>query len=190
MTKIPSKLKKKPFTYRQAIAAGLNLRTLRSLVEKGFFSQITRGVYLPTMGNWDYNEEEQFRVATLVVGRPSSVCLISALSFYNLTDLIPKEVWIMVPNSKRTQNKQIKVQRLRNPKWDVGVQMNDGYSITSVERTVVDAICAKNKIGVNTAAEALRRAVKSKQTTYSKVMDMAKQLEVLHRVLPYIEALT
>jgi predicted transcriptional regulator of viral defense system len=190
MIKIPTKLKKRPFTYQQAIAAGLNLRNFRSLVAKGTFTQITRGVYLPTMGNWDYNEEEQFRVATLVVGTPSAVCLISALSFYNLTDLIPKKVWIMVPNSKRTQDKQIKAQRIRNPNWDIGIKKDNGYSITSIERTVVDAICAKNKIGTNTAVEALRRAVKSKQTTYSKIMEMAKQLEVLHRVLPYIEALT
>ena len=188
MRKIPTKLKKRPFTYQQAVAEGLNLRSFRKLVADGAFEQVARGVYLPSKP--DYSEEDQYRVATLIVGTPSSICLISALSHYDLTDIIPKKTWIMVPNTKRSQSTELKLQRLRNPDWQIGIAKCDGYSITTIERTVVDAICAKAKIGTQVAVEALRKSTQSKQTTLSKIMNTAKQLGVLHRILPYIEALS
>jgi len=187
MLKVPAKLKKRPFSYQQAIDQGLNHRTFRELVAEGIFEQVTHGVYRPAQG--DYNEEDQYRVATLVVGTPSAICLISALAHYDLTDIIPKKTWIMVPNTKRSQCSNLKLQRQRTPQWNIGINTCDGYDITSIERTVVDAICAKNKIGTQVAVEALRRSTQSKKTNLSKIMAMAKQLGVLHRVLPYIEAL-
>jgi predicted transcriptional regulator of viral defense system len=188
MRKVPAQLKKGPFTYQQAIAQGLNLRSFRELVAAGAFEQVVRGVYTPK--GRDYSEEDQFRVATLIVGEPSAICLISALSYYDLTDIIPKKTWIMVPDTKRSQLPGLKVQRHRSPDWNIGIEMHDGYSMTSVERTIVEAICNRAKIGTQVSVEALRKSVQTKQTTLSKIMNMAKQLGVLHRVLPYIEALS
>ncbi len=64
-----------------------------------------------------------------------------------------------------------------------------GYLITSLERTIVDAIILKKKFG-NLGIEALKKALKEKRTTASKIMDMASKLDADELVLPYLQALT
>ena len=187
MQKIPKILRKSPFTYRQAMDQGLTQGALQSLVESGDLEHVSRGIYRAT--DQDYNEENQYRTATLLMGAPSAICLISALAHYGVTDLIPKKTWIMVPHTKRSQHRELKLQRSRSPEWNIGIESRQGYSITSLERTIVEALCYRNKIGTSVAVDALRKAVSSKKTSLSKIMAMAKQMSVLHRVIPYIETL-
>lgn len=186
MAKLPKTLQNGPFTYKQAMAAGLNLRAVRQLVADGQCYTVAKGVYMPT--SVDYNEVNQFKAATLVVGEPSAICLVSALSVYGLTDVIPRKTWITVPAKKRTQISTLKVLRQSDPQWSIGIE-KDGYMVTSIERTLVESFCYKNMIGSTVPIEALREAVRKKLTTPSKVLDMAKKMKVVHRILPYLEAI-
>ncbi|MFN7454626.1 MAG: hypothetical protein ACK5RO_08195 [Pseudobdellovibrionaceae bacterium] len=186
-TKLPKTLQKGPFTYKQALASGLNLRMVRQLVADGHCYTVAKGVYMPT--SVEYNEENQFKAATLVVGQPSAICLVSALSVYGLTDTIPRKTWITVPATKRTQVSSLKVLRQSDPQWNIGIETKNGYTITSIERTLVESFCYKNMIGSTVPIEALREAVRKKLTTPSKVLDMAKKLGAVHRILPYLEAM-
>lgn len=188
MCKIPEKLSDKPFTLRQANELGVNRYRLKWLISKGVVERLTRGVYRVSKG--DVSDEDQFRIATLRVAKPSAICLISALAHYNLTDLIPKKTWIMVPLSKRTIYRDLKVFRTRNPDWQIGIEVQDGYSITTVERTIVDCLSYRAKVGTRVGIEGLRRAIAAKKTTFGKVMDMAVKLGVAHRIRAYIEALS
>lgn len=187
MEQLPPELIEKPFTLSQAKRLGLSRYVLAKLIADGVVELIARGVYRASKE--DLTEEDQYRVATLRVGERSSICLVSALSHYGLTDIIPKKTWIMVPVSKQTQYGDLKLLRTRNPSWRIGIVKCDGYSITTLERTIVDAICARARIGTQIATEALRKAVQSKKTTLGKIMEMAKELHVAHRIQPYIEAL-
>ena len=188
MGQVPSELQKKPFTLSQAAKLGMSRYVLGKLVAKGIVELVARGVYCVSKG--DISEEDQYRVASLRVGSPSAICLVSALSHHGLTDTIPRKTWIMVPVSKRSKYPDLKLLRTRNPEWQVGIEKHDGYSVTSLERTIVDAICARVRIGTQIATEALRKAVQSKKTTLGKIMDVAKRLGVVHRIRPYIEALS
>jgi predicted transcriptional regulator of viral defense system len=187
MTNLPKVLQKGPFTYKQALAAGLNLRSIRQLVSDEQCYTVAKGVYMPS--NVEYNEENQFKAATLVVGVPSAICLLSALSVYGLTNVIPRKTWITVPPTKRTQISSLKLLRQTNPQWSIGIEKRTGYNITSIERTLVESFCYKTMLGSTVPVEALREAVRKKITTPSKVLDMAKSMGVVHRVLPYLEAM-
>lgn len=187
MGSLPSKLQEKPFTISQAAKQGLSFYELGKLVSSGTVEQIARGIYRAVAG--DIGEEEQYRIATLRVDTQSAICLLSALSHYHLTDVIPKKTWIMVPGQKRTSDRTLKLFRARNPNWKIGIQKEDGYSITTIERTLVDCLTHRSRLGTNTSIAALRAAIESKKTTLGKVLEMAKELGVVHRILPYIEAL-
>ncbi len=187
MKKIPKTLRKGPFTYKQALAAGLNLRSVRKLVTDGQCYTVAKGIYMPS--DLDYNEENQFKTATLIVGQKSAICLLSALSIYGLTDQIPRQTWVIVPGTKRTQERSLKILRMKDPQWDVGINKKSEYSITSVERTIVEAFFYKRMLGTNVAVESLREGIRKKLTTASKVIDMAKKLGCVHRLLPYLEAM-
>jgi len=187
MNKVPLGLRDKPFTFNQALESGLTRRQLKGLVLAGEVEQLARGMYRAAQA--DVSEEDQFRVASLRVGKPSAICLVSALAHHHLTDTIPKKTWIMVPISKRTTARDLKVFRTRNPDWEIGIEERDGYAITSVERTLVDCLMYRTRVGTRIGVEGLRRALESKQTTLGKVMDMAVKLKSDHRIRPYIEAL-
>jgi len=185
---LPFELSEKPFTLRQAIKLGLNRYFLRKLIAEGVVEQLARGIYRRTKD--DISEEDQYRSATLRVGSPSAVCLVSALAHHGLTDSIPKKTWMMVTNTKRTNFADIKVFRARSPKWKIGIEKCDGYSITKIERTIVDCLVQREKLGIQIGITALRNAISSRKSNLGKILDTAIKLGVAHRVRPYIEALS
>jgi predicted transcriptional regulator of viral defense system len=188
MGQLPTKLREKPFTLSQAIAAGVSRYVLSKLISEGSVEQLSRGIYRVTAS--DLSEEEQYCAATLRVGTPSAICLVSALSHYGLTDTIPRKTWIMVEHTKRTTYPELKLLRARTPEWNIGIERQNGYSITSLERTIVDCLIYRTKIGAQIGIEALRQAVNSKKTTLGRVLDMAVRLGVDHRIRSYVEALS
>jgi predicted transcriptional regulator of viral defense system len=188
MGQLPAELSQKPFTRSQAAKQGVSTYLLKKLLVEGVIEQLMRGVYRVSTG--DISEEDQFRAATLRVGSSSAICLVSALFHYHLTDTIPKKTWIMVPISKRTIYRDLKLLRTRNPDWNIGVEKREGYAITTLERTIIDCLNYRAKIGTQIGIDALRRAIGSKKTTLGKIMDVAVKLRLVHRIRPYIEALS
>lgn len=183
---IPAELRNRPFTWAEAKALGVSWNEIQRQLKNGGIERVSRGVYrLPAD---DIDEEEQFRIATLRVGPDSAVCLISALSWYGLTDSIPKSVWLLVPAERHTRFTGARLFRKRSPKLEIGVLKKDGYSITSIERTLAESLAERKRIGTNIAIESLRRGIKEKKTSLSKVLDAANQLGIAHRILPYVEA--
>ncbi len=185
---LPRALQEKPFTYQEACRKGLTQYALGKLLDSGVIERINRGLYCPT--EQDLSEETLYRRAIKRIGKPAVVCLLSALSHYELTDSIPKQVWLMVPKEKRIKSSSVKLYRARNPQWKIGIIAKGGYSITSLERTIVDAVTLKALISPRLGIDALKIAIVSKKTSASKVLQMADRLSVKHRVLPYVEALS
>ena len=149
---------------------------------------IERGLYRAVGTN--LSEKELYQRAIMKVGKPSAVCPLSALSYYELTDTIPKQVWVTVPPERRTQSHNVKLYRARNPKWKVGISTQDGYSITTIERTLVDCLTHKALLAPRVGIDALKKAINEKKTSVSKIIEMSNSLGVKHRILAYIEALS
>lgn len=181
-----NKIGSSPVTRKELERLGISRNALDSLLKEEHLLRIGRGVYqLPSV---ELDNESLYRASTKRIKRQSAVCLISALSHYNLTDEIPKQTWLLVNAEGRSYHKDIRLYRSRNPNWKIGIVKADGYQITSLERTIVDAIKLKKKIG-NLGIEALKKALKEKLTTASKVMDIATKLNADELVLPYLQAL-
>lgn len=187
MLKLPKNLQNTLFTTQIALKNGLNKKNLIALLQHDIIIRVTRGAYCPV--EHDLSEEDQAVLATMIVGKPSALCLFSALSYHHVTDIIPKKIWVMVPAEKRTQHSQLRLYRTAHPRWHIGIQKENGYWITTIERTLVDSLMQKRLLGPQTAVEALRQAVKEKKTTLDKVFRMAVQLGGTHRIITYIEAM-
>lgn len=185
--KLPHNLQNGLFSTQKAIKNGLHYKDLHHLTESQVITRLARGIYCES--DHDLSEEDQAILATMIVGKPSAICLLSALSHHQLTDIIPKATWIMVPDTKRTQHAKLRVFRTTHPRWSVGIQKEIGYWVTDVDRTLVDCLTQKRLIGTQTAVEALRQAIKDQKTTLGKVLKMATRLKVEHRIITYIEAL-
>lgn len=185
---IPKSLHNSQFSFRDAVRAGLTKRALKKLLVEGTLEKVGRGIYQHTSKKGDL-PEEHYRTASLRCGLPSSICLLSALEHYHLTDQIPKHVWVLVPVSKRTAFKELKLFRSRNPQWNVGIRKTRNYWITTLERTLIDCLIYRRHIGSHVALEALKRAVAEKKVRLGNLINMAKRMGVEHRIFPYVEAL-
>ncbi|MBL7670922.1 MAG: hypothetical protein JNM39_10595 [Bdellovibrionaceae bacterium] len=177
----------KPFSRDELNRLGITSVQLSELLKAESVHRLSRGVYV--LAGTDLSNETQFQAATMRIDGPSAVCLLSALWYYNLTDHIPKKVWLLVPENKHTAHKDIRLLRSNNPHWKIGIEKHQNFAITNLERTIVESLCMKRILGPQIGIDALKTALKEKKTTLDKVLRMAKSLGVDHRIQNYIEVL-
>lgn len=179
-------LKGKPFTRKDILKLGLSGNDIAELLSRGQIERVSRGIY--RFAGEELSDPELFRAATIRIAGPSVICLLSALAYYQLTDSIPKKVWMMTEKHKRTIHKDIRLFRSRNPHLDIGIQKDQGFMITTIDRTLVDCLVQRKLIGTNVAIEGLRRALKFRKVSLSGIIKVAERLGVEHRIHPYIES--
>lgn len=180
--------KYRPFSLREAKKAGISNYQINKLISKEMVERIARGIY--KISKVDTSQIEEFKQATAIIGKSCVICLLSALEYYDLTDIISKEVWLMVPSNKRTRRANLKLFRTSKPNFHIGINDDDGFKITSIERTIVDSLTHERQIASVIGIEAMRRAIATKKTTLSKIYEVSKKLGSDHRIKNYIEALS
>lgn len=179
--------KNKPFSLKSAEEIGISRHQLNQLLIEGKIEKLAHGIYGITKG--DISPTKQFKIATTLIGQPSVICLLSALEYYDLTDIISKEIWLMVPLSKRSRQPGIRLFRTSHLNLNIGILKTSDFFITSIDRTIVDCLTHKRQISTTITIEALRRAIHLKKTTLSNIVSMAKNIGVLDRIYSYIEAI-
>lgn len=185
VAQIPKKLQDlKRFTYQEALAHGLTKRKLERLVSHGEVQRISRGIYAISTPT---DENPSFGIACKIVGFPCAICLWSALVYYDLTDEIDRKTWVMVPSDRRRTYTNIRLVRLKNPQWNIGILREEDYWITTIERTIIDCLVYHRFIGTMAATVALKRAIQANITNIASLIEMATQLGCLKKVYPRLE---
>jgi len=179
---------------RQALDAGIHPRTLYRLRDQEVVERISRGVYrwadMPPLGQPDL-----VAVATRIPR--GIICLISALSFHEITTQIPHEVHVAVPRNAaipRVQQPPVRVFRFSLASYEAGVEVHslDGVEVKvfSAAKTIADCFQRRRSIGVDVALEALRMALESGRARPAEIERFAQTCRVESVVAPYLEALT
>ncbi|OQB45934.1 MAG: hypothetical protein BWY02_02386 [bacterium ADurb.Bin157] len=176
----------------EAIKHGITRYMLYSLRNKGIIEQISRGVYrlveLPPVSNPD--------LITVALRYPNAiVCLLSALSFHEITTQIPHEVSIAIPRDSHKPSLEyppLLVHRFTGPSYQAGIEEHqiDGVTVKvySIEKTLADCFKFRNKIGMDVVLEALKLYKARKQFDHRKILEYAKICRVDKIVRPYLEA--
>lgn len=184
---LPKELKNRLFTSDEAKGYGISQYYLNLMLSDGSLERLGRGIYRTNTG--DISNEEMFAMATIWLGYPSAVCLLSALSYFNLSDEIPKKVWMMVDHSKMSHRHDLRLVRLRNPHWEIGIKKTKQFWISSVARTIIDIFMHPQIVSTTMAVQALKQAVKERQASAKEIYDMSLALGINQRILPYLEML-
>lgn len=177
----------------EAIRYGIHPRTLYALRDAGKLECLSRGLYriadLPPLGNPDL-------VAVSLKIPNGVICLISALAWHELTTQIPHEVYLALPRGAeppRLDHPPIRVFWFTGKAFSEGIEIHevDGVSVRiyGVEKTLADCFKYRNKIGLDTAVEALKRYVGSRRVQVDKLMAFARICRVDKVMRPYLEAL-
>jgi len=185
--KLPKKLKNSPFSFSQATKIGLSRYDINCLIEEEAIFRVDRGIYQPS--DLDFSEENQFKLASLILGKDSAICLLSALSYYELTDVIPRKVWVMVPVNKRSMRKSLHLFRARSPKWNVGIIKKSSFQITSLERTLIDCFLNDKYFSKTEIIHSIKESLRNRLTSGTKILKMSDQLGVKSKILPYLEVI-
>lgn len=175
-----------------AIERGIHPATLYAMRDQGILEQLSRGVYrladLPPLGHPD--------LVTVALRAPQSVvCLISALAFHEMTTQIPREVHIAIERGAeypRIDHPPVHVYRFSDAAYSEGIEEHelDGVLVRvySPEKTLADCFKYRNKIGLDTAIEALRFYRERKPLKVGEILRFAKVCRVANIMQPYLES--
>lgn len=177
----------------EALQSGIHRRTLYAMRDAGILDQLDRGLYrladLPPLSAPD--------LVTVARKLPKSViCLISALSFHDITTQIPHAVHVAI---KRGAEKPRLRYPLTNVHWFSGEAFTDGIEHHSIdetpvrvynaEKTLADCFKYRHKIGMDTVLEALAMYRDRGKPRKRLLLRYAQICRVEKIMRPYFEAI-
>lgn len=176
----------------EALERGLSRYMLYSLRDKGIVEQISRGVYrlveLPPVSNPDL-------LSTAVRYPNAVVCLISALSFHEITTQIPHEVSMAIPRKSWTPSADyppVIFHRFTEEAYKAGIEEHeiDGARVRvySPEKTLADCFKFRHKLGMDIVLEALKLYRSRMKFDHRKILEYARTCRVEKIMRPYLEA--
>ena len=171
------------FRSGQAIEAGLSWRDLYSLRDDGELIELSRGLFQRADAAGSDNGD--FIAVCARVPR-GMVCLNSALAYWDLSDEIPSEVHIAVPEGAHrpaSHHPPTLVHVFHAPTFGLGrceVRQARGehFWISDTERSVVDAFRMRHLVGESLAYAALQRYLARPRAKPGRLVELARELRV------------
>ena len=174
--------------------AGVVPSTLSRLEREGLLTRLDRGLY--QLANAKIETHHTLAEAAAAVS-DGIVCLTSALAYHELTDQLPRYVWLAVPYTKRTpqlSNVPLRIVRMGDHflhrQVETHVIERVPVRVFGVAKTVADCFRISRLVGRDIAIEALRRALRERRATPSELAEEARAGRAWTAMRPYLEALT
>ncbi len=174
--------------------AGITAATIGRIVRAGDVNRIGRGLYQLPDAPLDANHslaEAAKRVPRGVV------CLVSALAYHELTDRLPRRVWMAIgardwmPKEGRPALRIVRFTDtlLSDDVITVYVE-NVPVKVFGVAKTIADCFRHRRKVGQTIALEGLQEALRQRKANPAEIALHAERGRVATVVRPYLEALT
>lgn len=174
-------------------AKGIHRQYLKRLEQQGLLIRSGRGIY--TYVDAELTESHSLVEAALRVPH-GVICLLSALSFYELTTQAPFEIWLAINQKARSPKEELlplRIVYMSGAAFEAGIEE---HSIEGVPvrvycqaKTVVDCFKYRHKIGLDVALEALRASWRQRRCTIDELWHYAKICRMKNVIRPYLESL-
>lgn len=175
----------------KAIEAGIHPRTLYQLRDSGLLEELSRGVYRLS-DQKAVSDPDLVIVATRIP--KAIICLISALSFHEMTTQIPHAISIALArgaNTPRLDYPPISIHRFSNKTLLAGIDVhhvdNVPIRVYNPEKTLADCFKFRNKIGMDVVLEALKLYKARKKFKSGEILKYAQICRVEKIMRPYLE---
>lgn len=191
MDKLPES--KKFITTAELKDMGYSYYKIGKLEDAGFLRRANRSTY----ENLTYKgDENDFFSADAFVPH-GVICLMSAARYYELTNFLPDAVDVAIERKKKVSTlpewPKIRIYYFDPARMELGVtEVKEGenaFNIFDIEKTVVDIIYYRNKVGIEETSEVLKSYLKRKDCHIDKLFAYAKQLRCEKIVRTYLEVL-
>ncbi len=173
-------------------AVGISRNYLYRMLKEGLLEKRAVGLYaLP-----EAFVTENSSLAEVAKRLPHAVvCLISALSYHEITTQISHEIWLTIPRGSWRPDVEyppLNLSYVSGPAYSFGIQEHvlNGVAVKiySPAKTVADCFKFRNKVGLDVAIEALREAWRSRKVTMDELVEAAEVDRVSKIMRPYLEA--
>lgn len=150
-----NRLNKPIITTRYAKRVHVSSSSLSRLASYGVISRVARGVYLNTNATEQIPIHIEDIISSVKSVKDGAICLISALSYYKLTNEIPRENWISIPENFNPRTRK-NIRFIKLPDYKLGLKhlriKGISIKIYNEEITIVDSF---KYLSFETAIEAL-----------------------------------
>lgn len=175
-------------------AAGITAATIGRMREDGDVIRLGRGLYQLPDAPLDVNHSLAEAAKRVPKG---VVCLTSALAFHELTDQLPRSVWLAISKndwSPTDDETSLRIVRFTDKllKEDVETASIEGVQVKvfGVAKTIADCFRHRRSVGQSVALEGLQEALRQRKATPGEIARAAANGGVSTIVRPYLEALT
>ena len=150
-----------------------------------------------TYENLKYTGQEDDYINAVAYVPNGVICLMSAARYYDLTNFLPDAVDIAIHRKSKVSTlpkwPQLKIYYFDQKRMDLGVTLvsvgNDSFQIFDIEKTVVDIIYYRNKLGIEETSEVLQNYLKRPNVKINQLYNYAKQLRCESILRTYLEVL-
>ena len=184
---------KKFITTAELKDMGYSYYKIGKLEKDGLLLKVNRSTY----ENLSYKGDENDFFSAEAFVRGGVICLMSAARYYELTNFLPDAVDVAIERKKKVVTlpewPEIKIFYFDSARMDLGVtevwEGDNNFHIFDIEKTVVDIIYYRNKIGIEDTSEILRNYLKRWDRQIDRLYVYAKRLRCESIVRTYLEVL-
>ena len=174
--------------------AGITAATISRMVEDGDVVRLARGLYQLPDAPLDANHTLAEAAKCVPKG---VVCLVSALAIHELTDQLPRAVWMAIGKkdwAPKDGRPPIHIVRFTDALLSddvIKVQIEGvPVKIFGVAKTIADCFRHRRTVGQSVALEGLQEALRQRKATPAEIARHAERGGVATVMRPYLEALT
>ena len=184
---------KKFITTTELKDMGYSYYKIGKLEKNGLLCRVNRSTY----ENLSYKGDENDFFSAEAFVPNGVICLMSAARYYELTNFLPDTVDVAIERKKKVATlpewPEIKIFYFDPVRMDLGVtEVREGdnvFHIFDIEKTVVDIIYYRNKIGIEETSEVLKNYLKRRDRQIDRLYAYAKRLRCEKVVRTYLEVL-
>ena len=163
---------------KDILAEGIHQRDIKSILDKGIVIKVKNGLYrlsdTPVISNQSFID--------LACAVPEGViCLLSALSYYELTTFNPSVISMAIHRKSwrpKIEYPPVEFYYFSKKQFEAGIDKikirDHKMNIYCIEKTICDCFRYRNKLGIDIAKEGLSEYLKRKGRNLEKLLKYAE----------------
>lgn len=172
---------------------GLTLYKINQLVEQGVLKKLNKKFY----ENMKYRGEESDFYYAYAYAPTGVICLLSAAVYYNLTTYRPDAIDVAIERKSKVSTlpdwPDINLNYFTDERYELGVEnITDGknqFRIYDIEKTVVDIVYYREKVGIEETKEILINYLSRKERNLNRLIRYAELMKCGDIMKKYLEVL-
>ena len=183
----------KIFSMQELKEKGFSQYKVSKLVSERKLIKLNKSYY----ENADYRGEESDFYYTEAYAPKGVICLLSAAVYYHLTTFIPDAVDVAIPRKAKVSTMpdwpQMSVHHYTDDRHELGVitvkEGGNEFQIYDMEKTVVDIVFYREKVGIEETKEILVTYLQRKDRNLNRLLKYAELMKCDKAMRQYLEVL-